>query len=222
MMLDVDYLDTYLYITDENILNVEIENKKYFYRIIHDFYQISVGNELDYVKCINHDKEEMLAGKISVFTDYFNFDLKKHVNMINKYLINHIEDCDKQVLVKLYNQLWKKYKSIIHKIDLPIILSDECNLELFIKSAKININLTDDLLNNLLVIIDIEKELSLNKILIFVNLKQYLTKLELSELYKYALYNNVKILLMDSQSYGPTEKYEKKIIIDENLVEFVL
>lgn len=222
MIIDVDYLENYLYITSENILNIEIENKKYFYRIVHDFYEISNGNELDYVRFLTHDEEEMVAGKISVFADYFNFDLKKQLNIINKHLINHIEECDKQVLIKLYNQLWRKYKSIINKIDLPIVLSDECNLEQFIKSTKMSINLTNDLLNNLLVIIDIEKELSLNKILVFVNLKQYLAKQELAELYKYALYNNVKLMLIDSQSYGPAEKYEKKIIIDNDLVEFVL
>ena len=47
-------------------------------------------------------------------------------------------------------------------------------------------------------------------------------KNELIELYKYAIYNNVNIFLVDSQSYGVTLKYEKKLIIDDNLDEFVL
>lgn len=40
--------------------------------------------------------------------------------------------------------------------------------------------------------------------------------------YKYAIYNNIKIVLIDSQSYGIKLEYENKLIIDENLDEFVL
>ena len=59
-------------------------------------------------------------------------------------------------------------------------------------------------------------------ILVFINLKQYLSKNELLELYKYSIYNQVQIILIDSQSYGVTLEYEKKLIIDDNLEEIVL
>ena len=45
---------------------------------------------------------------------------------------------------------------------------------------------------------------------------------ELNELNKYSLYNNIKILLIDSQCYNSTNKFEKKLIIDRNLEEFLL
>ena len=70
--------------------------------------------------------------------------------------------------------------------------------------------------------IDIENILGTKDILIFVNLKQYLTKNELEELYKYTIYNEVSILLIDSQCYGGTLNNEKKLIIDENLDEFMI
>ena len=44
----------------------------------------------------------------------------------------------------------------------------------------------------------------------------------LIELYKYAIYNKIKILLIDSQSYGTTTSYENKLIVDSNLDEFML
>ena len=87
---------------------------------------------------------------------------------------------------------------------------------------KISINKTDDLLNNLLLLIDLEKVLKINEILFFINLKQYLSQEELIEFYKYAIYNEIKIVLVDSQSYGVKLDYEKKLIIDANLDEFVL
>jgi CRISPR-associated protein Csn2 len=222
MTINIDYLDNYLYINNEDILNIEIENKKYFYRVINDFFQISNGENLDYISCLVDGNEENIVGKIAVFTDYFNFDLKKNINVVTKYIIDNLEEYDRQDIVKCYHRLLKKYASIINKIDLPVMINDEINIERLMKSIKLNINFTNDLLDNLCIIIDMEREISINKLLIFVNLKQYLTKQELIELYKYSLYHNVKILLIDSQSYGPTLEYEKKLIIDDNLIEIVV
>lgn len=222
MTINIDYLENYLSINTEDILNIEIENKKYFYRIINDFYQISNGENLDYISCSIDGNGENIVGKISVFIDYFNFDLKKNLNAVTKYIIDNLEEQDRQAIVKIYQQLLKKYAAIINKVDLPLLINDEMSIERLMKSIKLNINFTNDLLNNLFIILDMEKEICINKLLIFVNLKQYLKKQELIELYKYSLYHNVKILLIDSQSYGPTMEYEKKLIIDENLTEIVL
>ena len=41
-----------------------------------------------------------------------------------------------------------------------------------------------------------------------MNLKQYLTKDEVRELYKYAIYNGIMIMLIDSFNYGVTLKDE--------------
>ncbi len=71
-------------------------------------------------------------------------------------------------------------------------------------------------------IIDLERELRVNKLLVFVNLKDYLQKEEIEELYKYALYNEVGIMLIDSDSYGCTLNNEKKLIIDGNFDEIVV
>ena len=61
-----------------------------------------------------------------------------------------------------------------------------------------------------------------SKFIVFVNLKQYLDDNELKELYKYSIYNNVNIILIDSQCYGCSHDFEKKLIVDNNLVEFVV
>ena len=101
-------------------------------------------------------------------------------------------------------------------------LNSDFDLDIVIKLLNISINKKDNILDNLLLLIDIEKELCLNKLLIFVNLKQYLSKSELVELYKYLLYNNIDVLLIDSQAYGVNNEYEKKLIIDEELEEYLI
>ena len=95
-------------------------------------------------------------------------------------------------------------------------------MENLFKILKISINKKDSLIDNLFLIIDLENKFKLNKLLVFINLKQYLSKEELIEFYKYCIYNNVMIILVDSQTYGTTIKYEKKLIIDSNLDEYLL
>ena len=106
-------------------------------------------------------------------------------------------------------------------MDLPLTVVDK-DINNIVKLIKLSINYKNDLLDNLLLLIDLEKILKISNILIFVNLKQYLEQEELIELYKYAIYNQIKIILIDSQAYGTKLLYEKKLIIDKDLVEFML
>ena len=102
------------------------------------------------------------------------------------------------------------------------MITEQFDISIITKMLKVKVNEKEDIMDNLLLLIDIEKELKLNKLLIFINLKQYLNKEELIEFYKYAIYNKLNIILIDSQSYGVTSKYEKKLIIDTNLDELML
>ena len=139
-----------------------------------------------------------------------------------KYLSASIEDADIILLQKEYLKIINKFKKVINTVDLPIILEEEINLESISKTLHLSIEEKDELLDNLFLLIDLENTLKFNNILVFVNLKQYLSKNELIEFYKYAIYNKIQILLIDSQAYGVTLEYEKKLIIDENLDEFVI
>ena len=118
--------------------------------------------------------------------------------------------------------MYKSMASLLKNIDLPLSLSEDVSIDDIIKLCKISINNSNDLLNNLFLLIDLEKVLKLNKLLFFINLKQFLTKAELVEFYKYAIYNGIRIVLVDSQSYGATISYEKKLIVDNELEEFVI
>lgn len=105
---------------------------------------------------------------------------------------------------------------------MPISVSIDEGIENVIKIFKLKINQKDDLLDNLLLIIDLECALNTNKILCFINLKQYLTKEELLEFYKYATYNSIKLIMIESTKYDYLKDYEKIIIIDKSLDEIMI
>lgn len=224
MKIKFDYLENVLDLSN-NVFSLEIENKNYFYRCVRDLNFISNGDILDKFYCFNSDNSELvIAGKIMVVSDYFNFDelFKCYSNPFIKYISTFCNDEINNKFTTDYKKIKKDFTQLIKEVDLPILINDEFNLEIFIKLLKPRFLIDNNLLNNLFLCIDLEKIFKLNKILVFVNLKQYLNQDELIEFYKYALYNQVKILLIDSQSYGPTLEYEHKLIIDKNLDEIML
>lgn len=224
MKLNVKYFDNTIVFNKEFINVLEIENKKYFYRFIKDLYFISSSNITEDVHFFENEKEINMSNKLRIYVDFFDFqfDSKKYVNDISKYVSANISDDDKSSLVALYNKMVKQYSKILNDAEIPLRIESEFSVDNLNKLMKISIDNKEDLLDNLLLLIDLEKALKLNNLLVFVNLKQYLSKDELSELYKYSIYNEVIIFLVDSQSYGVCLNYEKKHIIDENLDEFVL
>ena len=56
--------------------------------------------------------------------------------------------------------------------------------------------------------------------MIIPNLKLYLNDNELVELYKYSLYNNIKLVLIERHNYKQL-KYEKITTIDENFYDYI-
>ncbi len=225
MKLNIKYLDNIIEISNNTIESIEIENKQYFYRLVNDLNSISNGEIVADISLLNNDNKEInVANKIKIFIDFFNINLnsKKNINDISNYIINNFTDVDKEKLKIQYHKTLKEYKKILNSIDLPLSIDFEESIENIIKSIKIKIENKNNLLDNLLTLIDLESILQTNNLLVFINLKQYLTKEELKELCKYSIYNGINIIFIDSKIYDILIKNEKKIIIDENLDEFML
>ena len=224
MKMHVEFFDNNLLITKEYVNVIEIENKKYFYRFINSINDISNSGYSDEIKFFEEEKELNLNGKIKLIIDYFNleFDSKKNEKEINKYVNELFDEENKNNIVSNYNKIIKIYNKVLNNIDLPLSVENEVSIESITKLLKISVQSKYDLLDNLLLIIDLEKTLQTNNLLFFVNLKQYLNKVELIELYKYSIYNGVNIILIDSQAYGVKLEYERKLIIDNSLEEYML
>lgn len=223
MKLCIKYIDNNLIFNNEYINCLEVENKNYFYKIVKELNNIANGEmENNIIFTDNESNEINIINKINIIIDYFNIDFnsKKILSLINKKINSSISVNDKDNLSKLYNKIKKIYIPILNDMDLNIDINNDFDLDLIVKLLNVSIKNKDNILDNLFLLTDIEHELSISKLLVFVNLKQYLNEQELIELYKYLLYNNIVVLLIDSQAYGVCNEYEKKIIIDNELEEY--
>lgn len=222
MKITVSYLENNIEINNENINVLEIENKKIFFRLINDLNQICNGNVIEEIKTFIDDKEVSIINKVNVISDYFNIDFSRYMLSINKLINENLKGSSDKSLLLLYKKLIQKYNSIISTVDLPIMVNNDATIESLTKLLKLKINYKNSIIENLFSIIELERSLKSSKFIVLVNLKQYLDDNELKELYKYSIYNNVNIILIDSQCYGCSHDFEKKLIVDDNLVEFMV
>lgn len=224
MKLDISYFDNVISFENGSVAVLEIENKDYFYYLVNDFIQLENGSFVENIRFVDNDGTERSHIMFMVIINYFvfSFDSTKMNNYVMKQILGSIESKDKESISKEFQKICKCFSRILEKIDLPLSFSDELNIEALVKLLKIRVSSKNRIIDNLFLLIDISKVLENNDLLVFVNLKQYLTKDELIELYKYSIYNEVKIFLIDSQSYGTKIDYEEKLLIDENMDEFVI
>lgn len=225
MKINVSYLENEIEIIPDYVFAIEIENKKYFYRLTHELYNIYQGMISNEITLYDDNHQEITGtNKIKIFINYFDFQLdsKKYINDISKYIEDNISEENKMKLINEYKKITSLYKKALNEIDLPLCINPDFDIENLIKLLKIKLEIKNEILDNLLLLIDLENALNRKNILFFINLKQYLTNDELLELYKYSIYCQIPIVLIDSQTYGTSLKYEKKLIIDSELDEFML
>ena len=225
MKINISYLENEIEIIPDYVFAIEIENKKYFYRLTHELYNIYQGMISNEITLYDDNHQEITGtNKIKIFINFFDFQLdsKKYINDISKYIENNISEENKMKLINEYKKITSLYKKALNEIDLPLCINPDFDIENLIKILKIKLEIKNEILDNLLLLIDLENALNRKNILFFINLKQYLTNDELLELYKYSIYCQIPIVLIDSQTYGTSLKYEKKLIIDSELDEFML
>ena len=221
MNIKINFLENIIKIDKARINNLEINNKSYFYRIVNELYKVSKGLDSEDVEIISSEKKKT---NINMILNLFDFELytKKYLNEIIKYILFNTPEITQEKINKKYNNFVLEILKLISEYDLPLSVNEEMNFQDILKNVKFSINNKKTVLENLFLIIDLESILKINDLLIFVNLKQYLNEADINELYKYAIYNDVKLTLIDNQLYKDKNEFENKIIIDSDLNEFVI
>jgi len=225
MKINVNYIDNELIVEDNKILNIEIYNKKFFYRFIKDLNLIENGNTIEEITAFNKQNEEItLTNKIEILSDFLDFDLynKKYSSDFQKYIVKNSEEKNIDKIVKEYSKVYDSISNIVNLIDIPITIKNDFDFESIIKSFKFEVNFFDNLLNNLIDLLEVKLNLSKEKIYVFINLKSYLSNEDLLELYKYIFVKNINSIFIDTNKYDDLNDNVNKIIIDTDLDEFVI
>lgn len=214
-------------IFDRMHINVlEIADKKLFTKILfllnNEFNGIKNGNEIVLRK--NNNVVDINKNIYIVF-DIFNIDFnsKSILNKLYKLIKNNIklsEDYQlEEIVFKFRNYLINEINELPFEFSMNSDIEIEDVLKLF--SVKIDESYYLSLIEKIEFLIDIISTLKIAKILVIPNLKLFLVGDELIELYKYAKYKNLNLLLIENNIAERILEYEKKYIIDAEFDDFI-
>lgn len=87
------------------------------------------------------------------------------------------------------------------------------------RNFRVGVQETDSLLDNLLSFLSLALDAGCQKGIVFVNLKTFLAKKELKELFEYVFRSNLRVLLLENKQDELTYEYESKISVDLHFLE---
>ena len=222
MKLKINGFDNEIIFNDQNINILTIKNTKCFSHILQILNDKTNGIESNEIFLLGENNEEMnMAKEIQIDLDVFNIDYnsKKILNKIYEIISNNIE---KNQYFEVERMVLNLRNYIIDDLPFEFVMKNEIEIPEVLKlyNLKIDEENYTSILEKIEILIDIFSTLKIAKILIIPNLKLFLDEAELVELYKYSLYNNINLLLIERNEYTKL-KYEINIIIDENFNDFL-
>lgn len=202
-----------------------ISNQSYYTKLITNLRLLSEGEESD-ENIVVEENDKILDFKNQVYfvMDFFAFspNQKKIITALYQR-IEKTAALDSET-IQLFRQsvsnTLQELNSILEEIPLELTfnMSPEICDYLKMSDVKIHQEKNSSILERLFTLIDVLAFLKTHRLIVLVNAKIFLTDEEILEVYKYALYTEVKILLIESGEPDEKLPYEEIVWIDEDYV----
>ena len=182
------------------IYSLQFEDVKYLFKMVNELVSQEGGGDGEFVLSENL-KPLKIDKNIFVFTDYFNIDFntKQVLNVVVRRLselsVNSEYKSDFMAIKQKVNDYLKE---LLFDFDLPVIY-DEFDEDALLKAINVHLNYSKKSL--LEMILDYMEVLFQNlkiSVFVFVNLKPLLNANEYELLCKHTLYNDIKVIFIDS------------------------
>lgn len=224
MIMSIFGLENKIVFEEGKINVLEIYNKKLFYNLITILNENDNGQEDNQIVLFEDGIRVSIEKNVFVLTDMFNVDFnsKKITNKLYNLLAENIKNRQDNELENISLELRNYLIEEINELPFEFNMKSELELSDLLKAfdLKIDTMCYTSVVEKIEFFIAIISILKIATILVIPNLKTYLDDDELLEIYKYSIYNNVKLLVIESKSSDELLKYETKNIIDEEFDEF--
>lgn len=220
MKLRINGFNNYINFSDDNVNILEIKDTKCFTHIIETINDIINGYESNEIFLLDDENNEMnMSKEMYIALDLFNIDFnsKKILNKLYDKISENIEKMEDTNLNSMIINVRNYIIQEINELPFEFTIKDEPEITDLLKIYNLKIDILNykTIIEKVEYLIDILATLKISNIIVIPNLKIYLSKEELVELYKYSLYNGIKLLLIEKNS-GEKLKYEKILSINKN------
>ncbi len=225
MILKINGFSNTIKFNDEYVNVINISNSKMFTNFLDCLNNKINGLESDEIFLLDEDNNILdISKKMYLLFDLFNIDFnsKKILNSLYDIIEENIKKNQDYELENMFTKIRNYLITELNELPIEVSMKQELGITEILKLYGVKIdNLSyTSILDRLEMVIDIITTLNIAEILIIPNLKQFLNEDEIVELYKYSLYNNVKLLIVERKS-DKKLKYEINYTIDEEFDDFV-
>lgn len=223
MKLRINGFENEIKLNNESINILQISNPQCFTHIIEIINQKINGIETNEIFLLDEQEKDLNLNKESyLIFDLYNieYNTKKILNKIYEIISNNIENAQELEIEKLSLKIRNYIIQEINELPFEFIMKRELSIQEILKLYDLKIDSANytSILERLEILIDLLATLKIAKILIIPNLKTYLSDKELLELYKYSLYNNINLLIIERENKKKLT-YENILVIDEEFDE---
>jgi|SRR5699024_8713277 len=219
MKLIYEHLEDTISWKKEEVPVIIIENVNYKNKFINDlFLQSKTNNDTPFYisnEAINNDK-------LNFETIINPFEL--NVNQVT--ILNKIRKIYEELIQEDYFKLSELTKDISTYLNnlalsLPVSIEWEGNLNIKRLIQLFELSILDDstkLLEQIINYLQVNSQLGMSNLFVFLNLKQFLSQEELDELYLFIQYEEIFLILIENQNNETgNNSVEKQFIIDDDL-----
>lgn len=225
MIMSIIGFENKIYFKEIAVNILEIYNQKLFSNFISYINeQSNEGTEEDNkIVLMDEEKRLKIDKMVYVLTDLFNIDfnskkiINKIYNMLNQNIKNRQDNEIENTILQLRHYLVEE----INEIPFEFNINSEIEMLDLLKAfnVKIDSSCYTTMVEKIEFVINILASLKIARVLVIPNLKTYVNEDELLEIYKYSIYNNINLLVIENRHSEKLLKYEQKNIIDENFDE---
>lgn len=226
MKLRINGFERDIEFNDNNVNVMYIENTSLFTHVIELINNKLNGFEDNEIVLLDNEDNEINFEKNAFFLlDYFNIDYnsKKILKNIYDRIAVNIENNQDEKVYQLSKELTNLLISEINELQFEFVMKDSIEIQDLLKlyNLKIDGSSYTDVLDRVELVINLLAEFKIANLLILPNIKSFLDDEKLVELYKYSLYNNIDLFIIERHQSNKLT-YEHSILIDENFNEIQL
>lgn len=221
-------LDKPVDVADRGITILQIESESLFARVCDSLISLKGDKAIESYTVWNEDGEEMSpSGAFIVVANPFDLPWKHKGFMgglyskLEKELL--IDEGLRQELHELGAELESSAYKLGFQLNANYRFGVEWNLSSYLKAFSFEVDILEDasLLDKLISFIDLGADMSIDKVIIFINLKTFLTENELTELQDRLFFHGIRALLVERYSSSWDEECVRKYLVDRDFVEYV-
>lgn len=228
MKISFTGLENQIVLAEKGITVLQIKNEALYSRVCGSLITLQGENALEPYSLWENDREVSSSRAFIVVPNPFELPWKHKCLMGALYPTLEKELLIDRDLQQEMSELGSLLESSIHKLGFQMNANYrfglEWNFSSYLKAFSFEVEVFEDasLLEKLIGFIDFCADMAADKVIVFINLRTFLTETELIEFQNRLFFHGISVLLLENTSSLCSESYVRKYLIDQDFVEHII